>query len=105
MPSVCSGPPVTVEEKILSGAYKPLTEVKDIGLRGSRKAVAQWHAERAKKKAEGLQLLEEFKRDLFEEYGVSDNPKRDLVWEQAVSSGHNFLEVAEAFKHLVPLIT
>jgi len=36
---------------------------------------------------------------------VSDNPKRDLVWEQAVSSGHNFLEVAEAFKHLVPLIT
>ena len=51
-------------------------------------------------------LYEAFKHDLFEEYGVKDNPKRDklfnLAWEEGHSSG--YYEVENYFSELVDLI-
>jgi len=51
-------------------------------------------------------LHQEFQNDLFEEYGVSDNPKRfkcfDLAWEHGHSSGYS--EVYNYFGDFVELI-
>ena len=51
-------------------------------------------------------LEEEFKNDLFGEYGVRDNPKRfkcfELAWEHGHSSGHS--EVYNYFGDFVELI-
>lgn len=55
---------------------------------------------------EKSRLYEEFQRDLFEDYGVCDNPKRfkcfELAWESGHSSGYN--EVYDVFGDLVELI-
>lgn len=52
-------------------------------------------------------LKEEFKADLFKEFGVSNNPKRDLCFERAYDIGHSFgySEVYNVFSDLVDLIT
>ena len=59
----------------------------------------EYHDERNK-------LHQEFQNDLFEDYGVSDNPKRfkcfDLAWEHGHSSG--FEEVYNYFGDFVELI-
>lgn len=56
--------------------------------------------------AEESRLYEEFQQDLFEDYGVSDNPKRfkcfTLAWERGHSSGYS--EVHGVFGDLVELI-
>jgi hypothetical protein len=53
-----------------------------------------------------LALLEEFKADLFEEFGVTGNPKADkayhIAWEHGHSSG--FSEIYNFFSDLVELI-
>ena len=55
---------------------------------------------------EKSRLYEEFQQDLFEDYGVSDNPKRfkcfELAWEHGHSSGYS--EVHGVFGDLVELI-
>lgn len=55
---------------------------------------------------EASRLHMEFQQDLFEDYGVSDNPKRfkcfALAWERGHSSGHS--EVYYEFGDLVALI-
>lgn len=51
-------------------------------------------------------LVEEFKNDLFEEYGVENNPKREkcyaLAWEHGNSSG--FSNIDMYFSEFVELI-
>ena len=49
---------------------------------------------------------EEFKRDLFEEFGVTDNPKKDRCYTIAYERGHSsgFSEVYSEFSDLVELI-
>jgi hypothetical protein len=51
-------------------------------------------------------LHEEFVNDLFEEFGVSDNPKRDKAFELAWEKGHanGLEEVYNEFYDLVELI-
>ena len=55
---------------------------------------------------ERKKLYQEFQNDLFEEYGVSDNPKKfkcfELAWEYGHSSGYE--EVYNHFGDLVELI-
>lgn len=55
---------------------------------------------------ESAKLHEEFKNDLFEDYGVTNNPKRfkcfELAWEHGHSLGH--LEVYNYFRDFVELI-
>lgn len=54
---------------------------------------------------EKTKLHFEFKKDLFEEFGVSDNPKRekafDYVWDKVPSS---YSEFYDAFSDIVDLI-
>jgi hypothetical protein len=60
----------------------------------------------AKYNEEYNQLLREFKEDLFEEFGVSQNPKREqcysLAWEDA--HAHGLESVYDKFSKLVDLI-
>jgi hypothetical protein len=62
--------------------------------------------QRTKWNIENTRLYNEFKRDLFEEFGVENHPKREIVfemaWERAHSSG--YYEVYLAFEDLVELI-
>lgn len=55
---------------------------------------------------ESSKLYQEFRNDLFEEYGVSDNPKRfrcfELAWEHGHSSGYS--DVYNYFGDFVELI-
>lgn len=52
------------------------------------------------------QRIEKFRLDLYEHYGVSENPKADRVFEKAYDRGHHagFGEVAAEFGELVDLI-
>lgn len=57
-------------------------------------------------KEEQKQLNEEFEKDLFEEFGVSDNPKKykalAYAWDKGHSSG--YAEVYNEFSDIVELI-
>jgi hypothetical protein len=59
-----------------------------------------------KYRSEHSRLMEEFKNDLFEEFSVQDNPKREkcycMAYERAHSDGLN--SVATEFAELVELI-
>jgi hypothetical protein len=52
-------------------------------------------------------LKEEFKADLFNEFDVTNNPKRDLCFEKACDIGHSsgYSEIYNVFSDLVDLIT
>lgn len=67
-----------------------------------RKNEAAFHAYNA----ETIRLTNLFKADLFEEYGVADNPKADdafnLAWQHGHSAGYS--EVANYFDDFVRLI-
>lgn len=56
--------------------------------------------------AEARRLEELFKADLFEEFGVSDNPKRELCYVIAYRSGHShgYSEIYAEFSDIVELI-
>lgn len=61
---------------------------------------------RAEYGAAQQEVQERFKADLFREFGVENNPKRELLfnkaWERCHSEG--FFGVAGEFEHLVELI-
>jgi hypothetical protein len=65
-----------------------------------------YEAHRKEYNDESAKLHQEFKNDLFEEFGVSDNPKRnkcfDLAWEHGHPSGYE--EVYNYFGDFVDLI-
>lgn len=65
-----------------------------------------YKAHRKEYDAESAKLHQEFVKDLFEDYGVSDNPKRfkcfELAWEHGHSSGLE--EVYNYFGDFVELI-
>ena len=65
-----------------------------------------YKARRKEYSDESAKLYQEFQNDLFEDYGVSDNPKRfkcfELAWEHGHSSGLE--EVYGYFGDLVVLI-
>ena len=50
--------------------------------------------------------ITKFRADLYEYYGVTDNPKADLCYDKAYDSGHSagYAEVAAHFGDLVDLI-
>ena len=60
----------------------------------------------AKYREEYNRLLREFKEDLFEEFGVSQNPKREQCYSLAYEDAHSYgLEsVYDKFSELVELI-
>lgn len=51
---------------------------------------------------------EEFKRDIFEEFGIQNNPKRELfyqiAWSQAINNGESFAEVYDVMERWVEII-
>jgi hypothetical protein len=51
-------------------------------------------------------LMENFKKDLLEEFGLSDHPKKDIIFDKAWSDGHayGFHEVYNEMIDLVELI-
>lgn len=51
-------------------------------------------------------LVQQFKNDLFEEFDVTNNPKRDLCYAKAWEHGHSagLAEVANYFSDFVELI-
>ena len=57
-------------------------------------------------RAEIFSLENKFKEDLFAEYGVENNPKRELLYSKAWELGHSsgLNEVAIHFSDLVDLI-
>lgn len=57
--------------------------------------------------SEERKLFNQFKQDLFDYCGVSDNPKRELLFSKAWESGHSsgYNEVAIIFDDMVELIT
>lgn len=50
------------------------------------------------------QLKAEFKEDLFKEFDVNDNPKRELCFELAANFGTGYEEIYDKFSELVELI-
>lgn len=90
---------------------KTLSDIEDMaGLKRREKAKEKYRKElrEAKNKysEEHSKLQIEFKLALFEEYNVSDNPKREkafsIAWEKGHSNGLN--EVESEFSDLVELI-
>ena len=57
-------------------------------------------------RTEANRIENEFKRDLLEEFGVSDHPKGELLFEKAWERGHSagYMEVYGVFDDLVELI-
>lgn len=62
--------------------------------------------QRTKWNVENARLHNEFKEDIFEEFGFQDHPKRERVFELAWDRGHSsgFSEVYLVFEELVELI-
>jgi hypothetical protein len=86
----------TVQEVISQGAS--VTE-KVLDSEGYRSARASYLEEQQR-------LCTEFQADLFEEFGVSNHPKRfkafDYAWQKGHSAGHS--DVYSAFSEIVELI-
>lgn len=57
-------------------------------------------------KQKEIELYNEFKHDLFEELEITDNPKRDLLFEKSWDRGHSYglYEVYNTALDLVELI-
>jgi hypothetical protein len=55
---------------------------------------------------ESGRLHDLFKADLEKEYGVTDNPKKDLLYSKAYDAGHSggFSEIENSYSDLVDLI-
>lgn len=65
-----------------------------------------WLNARAVYNTEGARLAEEFKRDLFEDNGVTDNPKAEKAYTIAynMAGSHGYSDIKDAFEDLVELI-
>jgi hypothetical protein len=55
-------------------------------------------------KDECSKLRQEFENDLFEEFGVSDNPKRNRALHYAEEKGDSYSEIYDVFCDIVELI-
>ena len=93
-------PKLTVQEKLASEAYRtkrPYPSPTD----PNRKALKKAHNE------DTARLEDQFRADLFEEYGVSGHPKANLCYSKAWEHGHSagLSEVALYFEDFVELIT
>lgn len=55
---------------------------------------------------EKAELLEQFKKDLFEDLGIQNNPKRHLLYDKAWDRGHSsgLYEIFSCAQDLVELI-
>jgi methyltransferase-like protein len=53
---------------------------------------------------ESAKLHDEFVNDLFEEFGVTDNPKRHKAFEYARDKGGSYSDVYDVFTDIVELI-
>ena len=89
--------------------HQPVSKLKEVYPNAVIQEVLDEDAYKAKRKQysdESAKLYKEFQNDLFEDYGVSDNPKRfkcfDLAWEHGHSSGLE--EVYNYFGDFVELI-
>ena len=89
--------------------HQPVSKLKEVYPNAVIQEVLDEDAYKAQRKRysdESAKLYKEFQNDLFEDYGVSDNPKRfkcfDLAWEHGHSSGLE--EVYNYFGDFVELI-
>ena len=84
-------------EKAAAGAYK-----NTVPYANRSKNLAQWE----KYTAEEGNMTMKFKLDLEEEFGVQNNPKRDMLFGKAWARGHayGYTEVASVYEDLVELI-
>jgi hypothetical protein len=55
---------------------------------------------------ENARIEEEFRKDLFNDLGITNNPKRDLLYAKAYERGHSsgYSEIADIAEDLVQLI-
>lgn len=90
------GSPYPADEKKVLSVMKKVVEKNDIEFQAAIKPYQD----------EQSVLHDEFKRDLFEDLGIEENPKKELLfakaWEQGHSSG--FSEVYNYAAELVELI-
>ena len=93
---------------------KPLTSDDIDEFHAFRKALKeyQFKIEEYKKKKKAYQdrekiIFECFKKDLFNELGIADNPKKDLLFSKAweISHSYGYNEVFSTAEDLVELIT
>ena len=63
-----------------------------------------YKAHQVEYKLEKEKLSKEFMYDLFEEFGVTDNPKRDKAFAYAREKGNSYSEVYDVFADIVELI-
>lgn len=89
-------PPLSFEEKLRTDYYRPKLP---FGERGSKERLAY--------QAEDGRLYEEFRKDMFEHYGVAGHPKVEtayrIAWDHGHSAGYGevdiyFSELAELLK-------
>jgi hypothetical protein len=93
--------PLSIYDRINIGVYKNTKPYPSTSLKTE-------YGDRLRKeyREEEGKLNAEFKRDLFEYFGVLDNPKRDKCFELAWAMGHSsgYSEIAIYFQDLVELI-
>ena len=87
----------SVHDKIRAGDYQ--TKLPFVRRRDDPEAFAAYQADT-------VRLDKEFRADLFAELGITNNPKRDLLFEKAWDMGHSFGydEVVDRALDLVELI-
>lgn len=87
----------SIHDKIRAGEYQ--TKWKFVRRRDDPEAFAAYQADIAR-------LDKQFRVDLFAELGITNNPKRDLLFEKAWDMGHasGYEEVANYALDLVELI-
>lgn len=68
--------------------------------------IDEFDAKRKAYRDEDKRLYEQFKKDLFEEYGVTNNPKVEQAYSLAYAYGHScgLNEIQNYFSELVDLI-
>lgn len=87
-------PTLSFEEKLQADYYRTKLPY---GERGSKERLAH--------RAENCRLYEEFRRDMFEHYGVTDHPKVETAYRIAWGHGHSagYSEVNIYFSELLEL--
>jgi len=96
---------MTFDEKLQSDYYRNKINDGYTRPRGPVGSPERGEIHRKNRELEGA-VAAEFKKDLFEEYGVENNPKADKAYSIAYDHGHSggYNEVAGYFGELVELI-
>lgn len=81
-----------------------ITDLK--GLKTKRIYSDEYHKMVNAHNAENARIAAEFRKDLFDDLGITDNPKRDLLYAKAYERGHSsgYSEIANVAYDLVDLI-